>query len=105
MIKEHNELYQKGETTYYLKINKMSDLTFEERSALKGFKRNNLSRIDIDTFEPDPNADIPATLDWRDYGAVTPVKDQRDCGSCWTFSTVSNFFSIRTVFQYSLVHV
>jgi len=31
--------------------------------------------------------DIPSKMDWRKLGIVSHVKDQRKCGSCWTFST------------------
>lgn len=94
-VAKHNKLYEQGLVTYKLGLNKYADLLHHEFvEKLNGFnKSKNALRSgesnDAITFVPPANVKLPESVDWRELGAVTPVKDQGHCGSCWSFSAVS----------------
>lgn len=43
------------------------------------------------TFIPSANVIFPETVDWRQVGAVNPVKSQGKCAGCYAFAAVSIF--------------
>ena len=65
--------------TYKLSVNGFTDLTNEEfRSSRNRFKTHICS--ETTTFRYENVSAIPSSIDWRKKGAVTPIKDQQQCG-------------------------
>ena len=44
-------------------------------------------------FALDPVSELPSSVDWRETGVVSPVKNQGACGSCWAFATIEGLES------------
>lgn len=100
-IDGHN---RKLNQSYWLDLNGFADLTNDEFKSMYITKCTHAFRSTPSLRYQYRHGDkFPNSVDWREKGAVTHVKNQGPCGSCWAFSAVGAVEGINQIVTNQLI--
>jgi cathepsin L len=84
------DAHNKANKGFTVAMNQFGDLTSSEFSNIYlGTKYTAPVPVKTPT-QSNFQVAVPASFDWRTRGAVTGIKNQEQCGSCWSFSTTGS---------------
>ena len=84
VIDEHNNAYKAGKSSFWMEMNKFSDLSDAEYQRLLGYRKISKAFTSADNCTH-RNASPPSSIDWRSVGAVTPVSLSLVCFVLFVF--------------------
>lgn len=94
---EQLNAYEQGTAKYG--ITEFADMTSAEYFQRTGLlpQNSSLSNEIKNSMATIPDIPLPRDFDWRDKNAISPVKNQGNCGSCWAFSVTGNIEGLHAI--------